>query len=358
MGMGSCKKCALPAVLFSCILLCACSSGQAISRSIQSLGTVITVTIHDRPRSEYFDGAFALVEEIHDLMSLEVAGSDLLRLKEAAGREAVPIHPHTLQVLNEALVMAERSSAAFTPLIEPLISLWGITGENPRVPSEEEIGKAQEAINLNELEITVSENPDNEPHRAFLKKAGMGIDFGGIAKGYAADLVSEYLKDQGVGQAILDFGGNIVTIGRKSEERPWIIGIQHPDKRRGEYLGTLPADDLSIVTSGVYERYFVDGGRQYHHLLDASTGFPADNGLDGVAVVSDRSIIADGYSTAVFVLGLEAGMALAEATEELEAVFISSDKRVYLSSGLRETFTLLDDEYKMETMEGVPYAEE
>ena len=144
----------------------------------------------------------------------------------------------------------------------------------------------------------MSSADDPQERRVFLKKEGMGVDLGGIAKGYAADLVSDYLKSVGVRQAILDFGGNIVTIGRKTEESPWLIGIQHPDRRRGVYLGTLLADDISIVSSGVYERYFVEDGLRYHHLLDPATGFPVENGLEGVAVVAERSIVADGYSTA------------------------------------------------------------
>lgn len=185
----------------------------------------------------------------------------------------------------------------------------------------------------------------------FLKKEGMGLDFGAIAKGYAADLAADYLRAQGVGQAILDFGGNIVTIGRKNEERSWLIGIQRPDNPRGTYLGTLPSADTSIVTSGVYERYFIRDGRRYHHLLDQKTGFPAVNKLQGVVIVSDRSIIADAYSTAVFVLGLEAGRALVEATEEIDAVFITTDNRIHLSSGLPDAFTLLDEEYALESGE-------
>ena len=342
----------LPALgLSSLLLFTACTSNDSgVQKSIQSLGTVVSITLYDRPKSRYFEEAFALVEEVHDLMSLEVENSDLQRLKEVAGREAVPIHHHTLAVLTEALRIAEISHSAFTPLIEPLVRLWDIGGENPRIPSATEIEDALFRTALEDLEIIPADNPQTGTQWVFLKKEGMGVDLGAIAKGYAADLVTDYLKLQGVERAILDFGGNIVVIGRKTEERPWLIGIQHPDRRRGVYLGTLPADDISIVTSGVYERYFVEAGVRYHHLLDIATGFPAKNGLDGVAIVADRSTLADGYSTAVFVLGLEAGGTLIEESEGIEAIFVSSDNRVYLSSGLLDDFILIDAEYEVRSL--------
>ena len=144
--------------LLSLLMLVSCSRGGELRRSIQSLGTVISITIYDQPRPGYFEESFAIVREIHDLMSLEVEDSDLLRLKEAAGREALPLHPHTLEVLEEALRISERSSGAFTPLIEPLVSLWGIAGEEPRVPSGSEIELALANINSEDLEIL----PSNE----------------------------------------------------------------------------------------------------------------------------------------------------------------------------------------------------
>lgn len=336
-------------LMFLIVLLIFSCTPRAVSRSIQSLGTVITITIYDRPRNRYFQESFDIVREIHDLMSLEVDGSDLVRVNRSAGREAVTVHPHTFEVLKNAVEIAEHSSGAFTALIEPLVSLWDIAGD-PRIPDDSEIAAALLLMNPDDL-VLLPPTDSQDPPKVFLKKEGMGLDLGAIAKGYAADLAADYLREQGVGQAILDFGGNIVTIGRKNEERSWLIGIQRPDNPRGTYLGTLPSADTSIVTSGVYERYFIRDGRRYHHLLDQETGFPAVNNLQGVAIVSDRSIIADAYSTAVFVLGLEAGRSLVEATEEIDAIFITTDNRIHLSSGLPDAFTLLDEEYVLESGE-------
>lgn len=322
--------------------------GEPVRRTIQSLGTIITVTIYDDPKDEYFSESFRIVRKIHDLMSLEVEESDLNRLNRAAGSgRAVAIDPWTYEVLEEAIHMAEVSDSAFTPAIEPLVSLWDIGGPDQQVPDENQVAQLLPLLDYEQIRLYESADPSSNSPRAELLTPGMGVDLGGIAKGYAADLVSDYLKQEGVKHAILDFGGNIMTIGRKTADRPWTIGLQRPDMQRGVYLGTLPADDLSIVTSGVYERFFIEDDVRYHHLLDSRDGFPADNRLEGVVIVSDVSMTADGYSTAVFVKGLEQGKELVESRNEIEAIFITGDLQVIVSPGLIDQFTLMDDSFSL-----------
>ncbi len=334
-----------------CILIIVSCVQGPVSRSAQSLGTVVVITLYDRIKPRYFRESFAIADEIYRLMNREEEDSDLVRLREAAGNEAVGISSHTFTVLDAALEVAEHSAGAFTPLIEPLVNLWDIGGANPRVPADAEIASALSTMQRKNLQIIPSDHlPEHlpeHPHRVFLTEEGMGVDLGGIAKGYAADRVAEYLRSQGVEQAILDFGGNIVTIGAKGESLPWIIGIQRPGGERGTYLGTLPSVSTSIVTAGVYERYFTENGRRYHHILDPASGYPAEQNVDAVVVVAEESMTADAWSTALFVLGQKAGSDLVESLEDIEAVFIGSDKSIYLSSGLRDIFTLLDDDYRI-----------
>jgi thiamine biosynthesis lipoprotein len=341
-------------VVISVTLFASCGTEtppEPVRRSVESLGTIVTITIYDDPKPGYFDGAFALVDQVYRLMSLQLEDSELVALNAAAGVAPVEVSPMTMEVLQAARGIAEQSNGRFTPMIEPLVALWDIGGVNPRIPGEDELAEAVELMDLDILELYPSENPRREPHRAYLNTEGAGVDLGGIAKGYAADLVSDYLKEQGVTQAILDFGGNILTIGRKNEERPWIIGLQRPDMRRGIYLGTVPAEDISVVTSGVYERFFEENGVRYHHLLNPDTGFPVENRLEGVAILSDVSMTADGYSTALFGLGLEDGLAAANRSDEIEAIFITADKKVYLSDGIAGEFQLLDEEYEIAVLE-------
>lgn len=322
------------------------SPGEPVRRTIQSLGTIITITIYDDPKDEHFSESFRIVRKVHDLMSLEVEESDLNRLNRAAGSgRALEIDRWTYEVLEEAIHMAEVSDSAFTPAIEPLVSLWDIGGPDQQVPDRNLITPLLPLLDYEQIRLYESADPSSDSPRAELLRSGMGVDLGGIAKGYAADLVSDYLKEEGVQHAILDFGGNIMTIGRKTAEQPWTIGLQRPDMQRGVYLGTLPADDLSIVTSGVYERFFIENDTRYHHLIDSRDGYPADNRLEGVVIVSDISMIADGYSTAVFVQGLEKGKALVESRDEIEAIFITDDLRVIVSPALEGKFTLIDDTF-------------
>lgn len=329
-------------------LLSGCNASadtEPVRRSVQSLGTIVTITIYDHPKTQYFDEAFDIVDEVYHNMSLQLEDTDLVRLNAMAGIEPVEVSPMTMTVLQEAKRIAVLCGGTFTPMIEPLVKLWDIGGDNPRVPSPEELSQAVNLIHLDYLELYPSDDPDNTPNRAFISTAGAGVDLGGIAKGYAADLVAQYLKSEGVHKAILDFGGNILTIGRKNEERPWIIGVQRPDQSRGIYLGKIPSEDTSVVTSGVYERFFEENGKRYHHLLNPETGYPVENGLEGVVIVSDVSMIADGFSTALFGLGLEKGLALANELDEIEAVFITDDYKIYVSDELAEDFILEDDQY-------------
>ena len=175
----------------------------------------------------------------------------------------------------------------------------------------------------------------------------MRLDLGGIAKGYAADRGAEVLRQKGIGKALLDFGGNIYALGTKSDTEQWRIGIQNPFEPRGNFIGILNVSDLSVVTSGTYERYFELDGVRYHHILDPSTGFPADTGLVSVTIIAASSMTADALATGVFVLGITQGLTLVEAFDGVEAILIGDDRRVYLSSGAGERFSLSDDSFKI-----------
>jgi len=156
------------------------------------------------------------------------------------------------------------------------------------------------------------------------------------------------LREAGIRHGIIDFGGNILVIGSHPEGRPWRIGIQNPETTRGSYLGIVPGIDVSVVTSGTYERFFTGpDGVKYHHLLDTTTGYPIRNGLDSVTVVTKESIHADGLSTTLFALGREEGLKLAESLEGVEAIFVTEDKKVYLTSGIRKSFELKNPEFQI-----------
>ncbi|MFO8042497.1 MAG: FAD:protein FMN transferase, partial [Alkalispirochaeta sp.] len=219
--------------------------------------------------------------------------------------------------------------------------LWAIGSGGTSVPPEDEIEAARDAVNYQLLEL------DADNQSVYLPESGMGVDVGAIAKGYAADEAARILRDAGVEHALLDFGGNILVIGDKPDGTPWRIGVQRPDAERTRYLGIVTATDRTVVTSGPYERFFVEEGTRYHHILNAETGFPARNGIEQVTIIAERSIDADALSTATYVLGVEEGLALAESLDDVEAVFITEDRLVHMTSGAGEYFELSDEEFSL-----------
>jgi thiamine biosynthesis lipoprotein len=233
------------------------------------------------------------------------------------------------------------SGGAFDPTVGPLVKLWGIGGDDPRLPGEEEIAGALALVDYRDLVI------DREAGTAFLRRPGQALDLGAIAKGYAADEAVLAAKKARVRRALIDLGGNVFAWGERQKGEAWRIGVQDPRKERGVSLGTLRVKNKSIVTSGVYERYFEEGGKRYHHILSTEDGYPVENGLLAVTVVADSSIEADALSTAVFALGYEKGRALVETRPGTEAIFVFDDSRVILSSGIGEFFSLTGGDYRI-----------
>lgn len=174
----------------------------------------------------------------------------------------------------------------------------------------------------------------------FLKKKGMRITLGSIVKGYAADEVKRILKENKVNSAIIDLGGNLYIIGKKSDGSKFRIGIQDPFRPKGSYAGILEISDKSVVTSGDYERYFIYQGKKYNHIIDTETGYPVDNEITGISIISEFSIDGDALSTTIFALGLDKGMEFVNYLEGVEAIFITKDKSIYLTSGLEDKFVV------------------
>jgi thiamine biosynthesis lipoprotein len=328
-------KYCLPA-LFLIFASCAPSP----SRSEYALGTVCTVTLFEQSKNSVYRDIFARVREIDNLMSVNIPLSDVSRVNAAAGIERVNVHKDTFTVIEHAIFFAGISGGAFDPSVGPLVSLWGIGGDNADVPLREEINNALTLINWRDIEL------DTATRGVFLKCKGMALDLGAIAKGYAADEAAAIIKSAGVKRAIIDFGGNIVTLGEKKDGTPWKVGVQNPNKRRGLYFGVLElntAEKRTIVTSGVNERFFEKDGVRYHHILSTSTGYPVNNGLFSVTVVTSVSMDADALSTTLFTLGYEEGIKLLGSFPETEAIFVFEDSSVRTTPGAN--FTLTDNSF-------------
>jgi thiamine biosynthesis lipoprotein len=302
-------------------------------------------------RAEY-DAIFAEFRRIQDIMAFTPASSGpdgqgasaLDLINKNAGIRAVKAPDELLEVLERARYYAELSGGAFDPTVGPLVRLWGIGGESPQVPGAAGIQEALSLVDWRDLLI------DRASGTAFLRRQGQSLDLGAIAKGYAADRAAAILREKagpagtfrlpGKRRAIIDLGGNILALGERRGWKNWRIGIQDPLENRGIYLGVLEVKDKSVVTSGVYERVFEEGGRRYHHILSTTDGYPVRNGLLSVTIIADRSIDADALSTAAFALGPRRGLALIEGLPGTEAIFVREDRAVIVSSGA--PFRLLD----------------
>jgi thiamine biosynthesis lipoprotein len=331
------------ALLFCSLLLSSCGASplnERVSKNEFVLGTLCTITLYERASPRLFDAAFDRLRELEDILSANKAGSDLDRVNSAAGTEAVRVRPELVETAERALHYARLSGGAFDPTVGPLVKLWNIGFEGERVPSQSELEAALPLVNWRGLEI------DREEGRVFLRQRGAALDLGGIAKGYAADEAVTLLRAGGVSRGIVDLGGNIFVFGAKDKKgSPWSVGVQDPLKPRGNYLGILKVVNKSVVTTGVYERFFEEEGERYHHVLSTVTGRPVNNGLLSVTIAADASIDADALSTAVFALGHEQGRALLEAVPGAGAVFVFGDKSAALAGEIGNAFTLTAEDY-------------
>jgi len=318
------------------VALASSCSGKPMDRSDLVLGTVCSVRILDGGSEKALDAAFARLREIEATMSANADGTIVAAINAAAGKAPVPAPADVRYVTGKALWYATLSRGAFDPTIGPIVKLWNIGLDGERIPSPEEIKAALPLVAAGAVRI------DDAAGTIFLPRAGMLLDLGAIAKGYAADEVARVLLEKRVKAAVIDLGGNVKVIGKKPDGSKWRIGIQNPFDERGEHIGIATLEGgATVVTSGVYERYFIgDDGTHYHHIFDTKTGYPVRNGLVSVTIISSSSIDADGLSTTLFSLGLRDGMALAESLEHVEAVFIDEDKNVYMSSGAAAVFKL------------------
>lgn len=231
-------------------------------------------------------------------------------------------------ILEKGLYYSKLSDGAFDITIEPVSSLWDFTAESPEVPEEQQLKEA--------VKLTGYKNMELKDEKLVLKIPGMGIELGAIAKGYIADRLKEYLENHGVTSGMINLGGNVLCIGSKTDGMPFHIGIQQPFADRNEVITAIKADDVSIVSSGIYERYFVQDEKIYHHILNPADGYPYDNGLVAVTVVSKESADGDALSTTCFALGLEKGMEFVESLEDVYAVFITEDEKLHYSRGFKE----------------------
>ncbi|OAB43577.1 thiamine biosynthesis protein ApbE [Paenibacillus antarcticus] len=314
-----------------------------MTQTLFKFDTVINLKIYgDDESANHLKKIEQMLDDVDQQINMSNKDSEIHAINEAAGKKAVKVSQGTFDLMKLSVDYAEDTQGAFDPSIGPLVSLWKIGNGGEHVPDANLINQAKSLVNykdiiMDEANLTIK-----------LAKEGMSLDLGGIGKGYAADLVANYLHDVQVESAIIDLGGSsIIAIGRKPNGEQWRIGLQDPDRARGEQLALIQLDNETIDSSGVYERFFMENGVRYHHILDPKTGFPTKNGLKSVTIIGGTATDADVLSTAVVVMDLEEGMAYMNQKQNVEAMFITEDNRIYLTSGLKGKINLTNERYTL-----------
>jgi len=238
----------------------------------------------------------------------------------------------TKYLFEKSLQVKEMTGGAFDICIYPIMDAWGFTDKNFRVPNEDTL--KQLCLELSEATINV----DNEHNSVSLSDTAM-VDFGGIAKGYTSKVAYDIFKEMNISNALINLGGNVCALGKKSDGSLWSVAIKSPLENL-DYLGILKISDKSVITSGGYERFFEQGNRTYHHIIDPKTGYPAESGLISVTIVSDDPTLADALSTAVYVMGKEEATALwNENFKKFDMILYDDNNRLYITEGLKDDFT-------------------
>ena len=332
---------ALTAVILS-LSLASCSKNISPSQTRPVLGTVCTVQLFENGKQKYYDTLFERLEQIEAHMSMNIPSSDIACINAASGEQKIAVHEDTFKVIRRALDIAQLSDGAFNPASGALVKLWNIGSDAPHLPSQEEIEGALALCDWRS--VVLSE--DGEEKSVYLPVKGTALDLGGIAKGFAADELAALIKKLKIPRAIIDLGGNIYAVGEKKGKEAWKVGIKNPFDSAAAPVIALSVKDCSVVTSGVYERFFVYEGRLFHHLLDCKTGYPADNGLMSVTIVNESSMDADALATAVFVMGKERGMDLLRRINT-QGLCIDTEKTIDATESIKRQALLLNEEFSI-----------
>lgn len=341
------------AVVFLLVLSLVCSG--CLSRSEQSydkngvaMDTTISLKATGPEAKEAVEESFARIQELDRLASAQRPDSDLGKLKAAAGKDYVQVDPAVYEMIDFAKTYSEKSQGAWDITTGVITDLWGIGTDNQRIPSDEEIAAAESLVNYKDILLRP------EDHSVKLAKAGMSIDLGGIAKGYAVDEVRAIFAKHHIENGLINLGASsMYALGSNAKGGPWRIGIKHPrNDDKDTYLGIVAVSNENISTSGDYERFFEENGVRYHHIFDPKTGRPARSGVMSDSVLVDSSIehggmLGDMLTTILFVLGPERGMAFAHSVNGVEAMITTTDGKIYMTDGFKSHFSDLNSDFKL-----------
>lgn len=305
---------------------------ETSEKQIFAMNTVMTFQAYGENASEAVEAAAEEIKRLSSLLSISEETSEVFMINEAG--EGM-LSEDTVKILERALDIYEQTEGAFDCTIFPLMQLWGFPTKEYHVPTKEEIEEKLKLVDSSKIEVQL-------PY-IFLG-VNQKIDFGGIAKGYASDRAIEIFEAYGIESGMVSLGGNIKVLNRKPDGSLWNVGIRNPKGAETDSIAAIKVEDKALVTSGGYERYFEEDGNTYIHIIDPKTGYPAQNGLASVTIVSDDGMLADALSTSLFVMGEEKAMEFWRNSKEIfDMVLITEDERILVTEGLEEKISVKGD---------------
>ena len=300
------------------------------SRDIFAMDTYMTLTAYGKNAKKALDEA---VDEINNIEQLVSTGIDSSEVSQINKNGKGSVSETTGYLIKRSKEIYDSTNGVFDITIYPIMQAWGFPTENYRVPGKKELKKLRGLMGADHVLY------DEKKQEVILNKEGMKIDLGGIAKGYTSSKVMDIFKENGISSAVISLGGNVQTLNGKPDGSDWRVAVENPADT-GSYIGVLSIKDKAVITSGGYERYFKQDGKTYHHIIDPATGYPADNGLISVTIVSDDGTLADGLSTSLFIMGEEkAAQFWKENSEKFETIMETADGKLYVTEGIGDSLT-------------------
>ena len=313
------------------------NQSRLVSREHVSMGAPVQISAYTTREADAvaaFDAAFAEFDRLDSLLSVWKEGSDVLRMNRSAGERPVSVSADTLDVLRQAIQAGDWTNGKFDITFGALSDVWKFDhDQDNRIPTPSEIAARLPLVDYRNVVI------DEKARTAFIRTRGARVHLGGIGKGFAVDHVVAILRSRGLTDFMVQSGGDLYVAGRRGD-RPWRLGIRDPRGPVDRTFAALELSDSTFSTSGDYERFFMQNGVRYHHLIDPDLGRPV-KGTRGVTIVAKQATLADVLSTGVFVSGPEAGMALIEKLPDVEGVIVTDRNQVLVSSGLKDKLIIL-----------------
>lgn len=327
-------------VCFVCLAFVSCGIKSDV-RSFEAMNTFMTVRSFGKNSVAANSLIQNRMESYERMLSVTNDGSLLFGLNENP-EEGIVVDGEIFKLVDFALCMAEKTSGALNPVLYPVTKAWGFTSEKYRVPEEKEISALLEMVDYRKVNVSVTSDSEiNDGFRIRMDK-GMMMDLGAVAKGFAGDRAVEILSENGITSALLDLGGNIQALGGKPDGTSWSVGIKNP--WGGEPVCGIRIKDCAVVTSGGYERFFTDEkGKRYIHIFDSRTGYPVENDIASVSVISSSGLYADSLSTSLFVMGFEKAVSFWKSSGDFDFVIIKNSKEIFYTEGLKDKIFLMTE---------------